>query len=113
MTPEAASADTALAGRFDVRRASGFLPPWISKTIERDGWGWTRWLGLPLFRFRVLARTGGGAELRYVLLPVRDELLRDGAQWFGRGMVFGREFCTFWLVPRVPSSAAAALSPEP
>jgi hypothetical protein len=107
MTPS----QPALVGTWSVRRDSGLLPPGITKTIDARGVGWTRLLGIPLFRFRVRARAEGqAAELRYLALPVRDDLvLRDG-QWWGRGRCFGWSFCSFWLVPRDAAARDSASS---
>ncbi len=83
------------AGRWRVERISGLLPPLgLRKRIGADA-GSTRLGSLPLAVFRVRGRT-----LDYRLLPVRDELepAPDGT-WEGRGLLFGREFCRFRLVP--------------
>lgn len=86
---------TAPAGRWRVERVSGLLPPGgLRKRIGRDG-GSTRIGPVPVAPFRVRGRT-----LDYLLLPVRDELEpTSGGVWEGRGLLFGREFCRFRLVP--------------
>lgn len=90
----------ALCGKWLVRREAGFLPGFgLSKIIRRDGRGVTRVLGVPLLPFRVRMRPyGASAELRYRLLPVRDELHAAPRGWSGRGLLFDREFCRFRLV---------------
>jgi hypothetical protein len=82
-----------LAGRWRVERVSGFLPPFLRKRIGPEA-GWTGLGPMPLAPFRVQGRT-----LEYALWPVRDELSpgKEG-EWFGRGLLFGREFCRFRLV---------------
>ena len=82
------------SGRWRVERAGGLLPPGLRKRIGRRG-GSTRLGPLPLALFRVRGRT-----LDYRLLPIRDELTPAGdGTWLGRGLLFGREFCRFRLVP--------------
>ena len=81
-------------GRWRVERVDGLLPPGLRKRIGRDG-GSTRFGPLPLALFRVRGRT-----LDYRLLPIADELTPAGnGTWLGRGLLFGREFCRFRLVP--------------
>jgi hypothetical protein len=78
-----------------VLRISGLLPPrGLRKRIGKQD-GSTRLGRLPLAPFRVR-----GTTLDYRWLPVRDELapLGDGT-WVGRGLLLGREFCRFRLVP--------------
>ena len=84
-----------LSGTWKVRRESGLLPPvGLSKRIGGQR-GVTRVLRLPVAPFRVEGHT-----LRYRGLPVRDELSpRADGTWAGRGLLFGREFCRFRLVP--------------
>jgi len=84
-----------LDGLWRVEREAGLLPPFgLSKTIA-DGAGWTRAVGVPVAPFRVV-----GTILVYRGWPVRDELEpRPDGTWKGRGLLFGREFCTFRLVP--------------
>ena len=83
-----------LVGHWRVERISGLLPPFgLRKRIGRDG-GWTGLGPIPLGQFRVRGRT-----LDYALWPVKDELMeREGEDWVGRGLIFGREFCRFRLV---------------
>lgn len=82
------------SGRWRVERVGGLLPPGLRKRIGRNG-GSTRLGPLPLALFRVRGRT-----LDYRLLPIRDELTPAGdGTWLGRGLLFGREFCRFRLVP--------------
>jgi hypothetical protein len=83
-----------LTGRWRVERRSGVLPPFgVRKRIGRKGG--STWLGpLPVGLFRVQ-----GGTLEYAAWPLRDELERsEGGEWTGRGLVFGREFCTFRLI---------------
>jgi hypothetical protein len=84
-----------LDGRWRVEREAGFLPPFgLRKRIE-NGSGWTLAGGIPLARFRV-----DGTTLVYTGWPVRDELApRPDGTWGGRGLLRGREFCRFRLVP--------------
>jgi len=91
---------------------AGLLPDFgLSKSIRSDGCGVTRVLGLPLLPFRIRMLPDGGAELRYRLLPLRDELAVTGATWSGRGLLLGREFCRFRLVrPTPPRSPAVTPS---
>jgi hypothetical protein len=85
---------TVPSGRWRVERVDGLLPPGLRKRIGRRG-GSTSLGPVPLAFFRVRGRT-----LDYRLLPVRDELTpaEDGT-WLGRGLLLGREFCRFRLVP--------------
>lgn len=88
-----------LVGAFRVERTAGLLPPIFSKRIRADGRGLTAIAGLPLFPFRVTAAPAPLAcVLRYVGLPVRDELCLMPDGWNGRGLLFGREFCRFRLI---------------
>jgi hypothetical protein len=96
---EGTSAQTNRVGELDghwrVERIDGLLPPnGVTKRIT-GGTGWTLLGGVPVGFFRVAART-----LVYRGWPVRDELERgpDGA-WLGRGILAGREFCRFRMVP--------------
>ena len=77
-----------------MERESGLLPPLgLTKSIH-DGSGWTAAAGVPIAPFRV-----AGTTLVYRGWPVRDELRpRADGSWDGRGMLLGREFCTFRLV---------------
>jgi hypothetical protein len=87
-----------LAGHWRVERQAGFLPPFgITKRIGENGRGWTCVAGLPLLPFRVTDSSRADRELRYSFLPIRDELMRLGPSWAGRGLIFGREFCRFRL----------------
>ena len=85
-----------LEGEWRVRRESGVLPPFgLSKRIGRTT-GWTLMGGVPVAPFRVV-----GTTLDYLGWPVRDELTpRQDGTWTGRGVLLGREFCRFRLVPR-------------
>ena len=86
--------ESAVSGRWRVERVGGLLPPGLHKRIGRSG-GSTRLGPLPLAVFRVR-----GTTLEYRILPVRDELTPAGdGTWLGRGLLFGREFCRFRLVP--------------
>jgi hypothetical protein len=81
-----------LDGRWRVVRESGLLPPAVTKEIT-GGKGWTLVAGVPVAPFRV-----EGTTLRYLLVPVRDELEpRCEGGWSGRGLLVGREFCRFRL----------------
>ena len=83
-----------IGGSWRVVREGGLLPPiGVSKLIW-SGRGYTALFGVPVAWFRL-----DGPCLRYVALPVADELseLPDGS-WAGRGLVFGREFCRFRMV---------------
>jgi hypothetical protein len=85
---------TSLEGTWRVERISGFLlPAGVTKRIK-DGHGWTLVAGVPAAPFRVQGET-----LFYRGWPVRDELEPDAGFWRGRGLLFGREFCRFRLVP--------------
>lgn len=89
---------TALLGDWVVRRESGILPPWgFSKRIREGGRGVTAFAGVPLFPFRVLARDENAAALDYFILPIRDELRREGPAWIGVGLCCGLRFCRFRL----------------
>lgn len=88
-----------LVGKFWVQRTAGFLPLRFSKRIYANGRGVTALRGLALFPFRVCVTSPRAVELRYVLLPVRDEIVRSKTGWEGRGLVFGLEFCRFTLYP--------------
>ena len=84
-----------LDGRWRVEREAGLLPPFgIGKRIG-GGSGWTTLGGVPVGAFRV-----EGNALVYRGWPIRDELRwqADGT-WSGRGLLGGREFCRFRLVP--------------
>ena len=86
--------ETEVAGRWRVERVGGLLPPGLRKRIGGSG-GSTRLGPVPLALFRVRGRT-----LDYRLLPLRDELTPAGdGTWLGRGLLLGREFCRFRLVP--------------
>ena len=86
--------ESAAWGRWRVERVGGLLPPGLRKRIGRSG-GSTRLGPLPLAVFRVR-----GTTLEYRILPIRDELTPAGdGTWLGRGLLFGREFCRFRLVP--------------
>jgi hypothetical protein len=90
-----------LAGRWSVRRESGFLPRFgITKRISARGRGWTCVAGVPLLPFRVMKSARADRELRYRFLPLRDELIKLGYGWLGRGLFLGREFCRFRLLPK-------------
>jgi hypothetical protein len=93
-----------LDGMWRVERETGVLPPFgLSKKIE-GGQGWTRALGLPVAPFRVAGRT-----LVYRGWPVRDELEpRADGSWAGRGLILGREFCSFRMV-RVTNGTRSAV----
>ena len=106
-------ADTppALVGHFRVARTAGLLPPLhFTKRIGAGGRGVTAVLGLPLFPFRVIALAPDRVELRYVALPIRDELSRTADGWRGRGLLWGREFCQFALTPSERTTAARPLN---
>jgi hypothetical protein len=82
-----------LDGCWSVLRLSGLLPPCVAKRI-RGGQGVTLVAGIPLAGFRV-----EGTTLRYLLLPVEDELVPvSGDVWHGTGRLVGLTFCTFRLV---------------
>jgi hypothetical protein len=86
--------DSEASGRWRVERIGGLLPPGLRKRIGRRS-GSTRLGPVPLAAFRVR-----GTTLDYRLLPIRDELTPAGdGSWLGRGLLFGREFCRFRLVP--------------
>ena len=78
-----------------MEREAGLLPPFgLSKRIRGET-GWTLAAGVPVAPFRV-----EGTTLVYRGWPVRDELApRADGTWGGRGLVLGREFCRFRLVP--------------
>jgi hypothetical protein len=84
-----------LEGTWRVEREPGLIPPvGVTKRIGPDG-GWTLVGGLPIAYFRVRATT-----LDYLGCPIRDELVREAdGTWAGRGLVFGRQFCRFRLLP--------------
>jgi hypothetical protein len=86
---------SSLEGTWRVERVGGFLPPFgLTKRI-RDGRGWTLAAGVPVAPFRV-----AGTTLVYRGWPIRDELAPAAAgTWRGRGLLLGREFCRFRLVP--------------
>ena len=65
----------------------------MSKLIWLDR-GYSALFGILVAWFRL-----AGGRLRYVGLPIVDELseLPDGG-WSGRGLVFGWEFCRFHMV---------------
>jgi hypothetical protein len=84
-----------LDGTWRVQRESGVLPPLgLGKRICGDS-GWTSVAGVPVAPFRI-----AGTTLVYRGWPVRDELepQADGT-WSGRGILLGREFCRFRLLP--------------
>jgi hypothetical protein len=92
-----------LDGVWRVERESGLLPPFGLSKIIQGGTGWTRAAGLPVAPFRVAGRT-----LVYRGWPVRDELTaRPDGSWSGRGVVMGREFCSFRLVRETKSTGPA------
>lgn len=103
-----------LVGYWLVRRRAGLLPSFgLSKLIHGDGRGITRVLGLPLLPFRIrMTGFGARAELRYRLLPLRDELVLDADGWHGRGLLFGLEFCRFRLIRQTATSMPPA-NPAP
>lgn len=91
------------AGRWRVERISGLLPPrGVRKTIGPES-GTTRIGPIPVAPFRVRGRT-----LAYRLLPVRDELEPVPGGWEGRGLLLGREFCRFRLVPERTEDGAGS-----
>ncbi len=104
-TPHAIADDRSaheLVGHFHVERTAGFLPPLhFTKRVGANRRGVTAVLGLPLFPFHVerTAETPRAYVLRYVALPVRDELVLTPDGWNGRGLLFGLEFCRFRLIP--------------
>ena len=76
------------------RGGAGLLPPkGVSNLIWLDR-GYSALFGILVAWFRL-----AGGRLRYVGLPIVDELseLPDGG-WSGRGLVFGWEFCRFHMV---------------
>ena len=84
-----------LEGAWRVERMSGLLPPRLLRKRIGDESGWTLLGPLPLAYFR-----RRGTTLDYVAWPVRDELTQRGdGEWVGRGLLLGREFCRFRLVP--------------
>jgi hypothetical protein len=89
-----------LAGKWRVRREAGLLPPFgISKRIGADS-GWTCLAGVPLLPFRVVWRDGG-AEFRYRVLPIVDEVVaRPDGTWNGVARFAGWKFCDFSLLPK-------------
>ncbi len=89
-----------LVGRFRVERTAGVLPLRFAKRIGSNCRGVTTLGKVPLFPFRVVtvAPFPPKCLLRYVALPIQDELVLTREGWHGRGFVFGREFCRFKLV---------------
>jgi hypothetical protein len=83
------------SGRWRVRREAGLLPPLGIGKRTWGSWGCTTVLGVPVAIFRLLPGT-----LDYVGFPLRDEIqeMPDGS-WLGRGLLFGREYCRFRMVP--------------
>jgi len=84
-----------------VETVSGGLPIFgLSRWFDEPGHGWIMVSGIRVLPFRVaFARgRGGGLELRYPFLPLRDELVLDRGGWYGRGFLFGREIYRFRLV---------------
>ena len=77
-----------------VLRLSGLLPPaYLEKHFGQEH-GTTFLAGAPLANFLV-----DGTTLRYVRLPLRDELVPVSEDfWHGTGSVLGLRFCTFRLV---------------
>jgi hypothetical protein len=73
------------------------LPFGITKRIGENNRGWTCVAGLPLLPFRVTNSARADRELHYSFLPIRDELVKFGAGWAGRGLFLGRKFCRFRL----------------
>ena len=93
-----------LEARWRVERVSGVLPPFGVRKRIAGGRGWTLLGPLPLAAFDVR-----GSTLVYRTLPVRDELEPcDDGTWLGRGLVRGREFCRFRLVPQAPGPRASS-----
>jgi hypothetical protein len=88
-----------------VTRDAGQLVPGFTKRFDGAGGGMTSLWGMPIGRFvvRELEAPAGvtaAVELDYVRWPVRDHLaLRTDGSWYGRGLVFGRQFCRFLLTP--------------
>ena len=84
-----------LDGQWRVEREAGVLLPFgVTKRIS-GGYGWTCVGRVPVAFFRVADTT-----LVYRGWPVRDELTpnADGT-WAGRGLLAGREFCRFHMIP--------------
>ena len=107
-----ASGDTSamprLEGTWRVEREAGVLPPFgVGKRIA-GGEGWTTLAGIPVAPFRV-----AGSTLVYRGWPVRDVLepCADGT-WVGRGILLGREFCRFRLVPAAEKQPQQASDPS-
>lgn len=99
-----------LVGRFRVVRTAGFLPPLrFTKRIDERGRGVTAVLGVPLFPFRIARLAKQRLELRYVMLPIRDELTPAADGWSGRGLLWRYEFCRFALTRQVRTNAARPL----
>jgi hypothetical protein len=98
----------ALEGTWHVKRESGLLPPFgVGKRIAGDS-GWTTVGGLPAAPFRV-----AGTTLVYRGWPIRDELeARADGTWSGRGILLGREFCRFRLVPAPPEQPSGTSEPS-
>ena len=83
------------AGRWRIQREAGLLPPLGIGKRTRGSWGCTTVLGVPVAIFRIRPGT-----LDYMWLPLRDEIreMPDGS-WRGRGLLLGREYCRFRMVP--------------
>lgn len=97
-----------LEGTWRVERESGLLPPFgVGKRIA-GGEGWTTVAGVPVAPFRV-----AGSTLVYRGWPVRDVLepSADGT-WTGRGVLLGREFCRFRLIPAEETQPKRAADPS-
>lgn len=89
------------SGRYDVKRVSGFLPPFgVTKTIAGSE-GCTYLFGVPIGRFRI-----EGHRFVYRRWPIVDELAppersSGSASRTGAGLLWGRlRFCRFRLEPR-------------
>ena len=111
------------SGRYDVKRVSGFLPPFgVTKTIEGDE-GCTYFFGVPIGRFRVEGRRFVYRRWPIVdeLAPLKDEGRETGeprdpakndsrddhtrAGRTGAGLLWGRlRFCRFRLEPSSTTS---------
>ena len=98
---------TELDGHWRVERVSCALPPFgVGKRIRGDA-GWTTLAGVPAAPFRV-----AGSNLVYRGWPVKDVLApREDGTWDGRGLLLGREFCRFRLVPETKTQPLT--TPEP
>ena len=83
------------AGRWRIRCEEGLLPPLGIGKHTRASWGCTTVLGVPVAIFRIRPGT-----LDYMWLPLRDEIreMPDGSRR-GRGLLLGREYCRFRMVP--------------